>query len=99
MRGADGVGVSGELPGCQFPDDSRNCMNYTASVHRQLNAFLREYGPWLTTLQGDDSVAIVGDGRMFKLDDWRGNFGVHFARLLEAYITCLHAHRTPKVVF
>ena len=99
MRGSDGVGVSGELPGWQFPDDPRNCMNYTESIHRQLNAFLREYGPWLTTLKADDSVAIVADGRMFKLDNWHGNFGLHFARLLEAYITCLHAHRTPCVVF
>ena len=100
MRGAGGVGQSGGVPtwGPQ-PDDSRLAYFGMPSIYRSLNTLLADYGPWLSTLQSHDQVAIVASGRMFRLDDWPNVWGRHFARVLEAYVTCLHAHYPASIVF
>jgi hypothetical protein len=36
---------------------------------------------------------------MYKIDDWVGATGRHFARVMEAYVACLHAHRPASIVF
>lgn len=100
MRGAEGVGCSGAIPpwGTQ-PDDPRSSYRGTASVYRALGELLRQYGPWLATLRNNDRVAIVVSGREMKLDRWTSTYGIHFARLFEAYTSCLHAHRPASFVF
>ena len=57
------------------------------------------YGPWFVSMQNHDKVAIVASGRMYKIDDWTGVMGRHFARVMEAYVACLHAHRPASIVF
>ncbi|MGA2032769.1 MAG: hypothetical protein ABSG68_10960 [Thermoguttaceae bacterium] len=104
MRGADGVGCSDPVPPWHFAlkgntDDPRMSWNGTASVYRSLNAVLRRYGPWLVSMQNHDKVAIVASGRMYKIDNWTGIMGRHFARVMEAYVACLHAHRPAHIVF
>ncbi len=104
MRGVDGVGASGAIPSWgPHPDglatDPRLSHQGMASVYRSLNGLLREYGPWLTTLQGNDRVAIVVSGRMMRVDAWGNLMGIYFARLLEAYCSCLHAHHPATIVF
>jgi hypothetical protein len=103
MRGADGVGCSGPIPPWathgSLPDDPRTGHYGTASVFRALNETLRQYGPWLTTLENDDRVAVVVSGRMLRIDEWRNTTGTHFARLFEAYMACLHAHHPASYVF
>ncbi len=100
MRGADGVGFSGAVyPWGAQPEDSRQSYNGLASIFRAGNGLLAAYGPWLTTLKAHDRVAIVADSRMFRLDEWTNVWGTHFARVKEAYATCLHAHRPASIVF
>jgi hypothetical protein len=100
MRGANGVGCSGPLPPWgRLPEDDRNGYYGTVSVYRALGGLLRQYGPWLASLENDDRVAIAVSGRMLKIDDWPHVYGTHFARLLEAYAACLHAHRPASFVF
>jgi outer membrane protein assembly factor BamB len=100
MRGADGVGFSGSLPPWgAIPEDPRLSYDGTASVYRALTGTLRPYGPWLTSLQSGNDVAIVVSGRMLRLDEWGRVCGVHFSRLFEAYATCLHAHHPGSYVF
>jgi outer membrane protein assembly factor BamB len=101
MRGADGVGFSGPVPPWgERPDDERLAYAGTASVYRALGGVLRQYGPCLTTLRNNDRVAIVCSGRMFRIDEWGpGVMGVHFARVMEAYCSCLHAHHPASLVF
>jgi len=104
MRGADGVGCSDHVPQWQFAlagntDDPRISWNGITSVYRNLNAVLNRYGPWFTSMQNDDRVAIVASGRMYKIDEWVGATGRHFARVMEAYVACLHAHRPASIVF
>jgi outer membrane protein assembly factor BamB len=36
---------------------------------------------------------------MLAIDDWQNVYGTHFARLLEAYCACLHAHHPATFVF
>lgn len=100
MRGADGIGYSGQIGqwGRQ-PADSRNGYAGTASVFRALGRFAREYGPWLASLESNDRVAIIVSGRILKIDDWPNVYGTHFARLLEAYASCLHARHPAQFVF
>ena len=100
MRGAGGVGLSGHIPnwGAQ-PEDPRLAFHGTSSIYRTLNATLKQYGPWLTTLQGNDRVAIVISGRMARIDEWPNVWGRYFARTLEAYVACLHAHHPASVIF
>ena len=104
MRGADGVGCSDPVPPWHFAikgntDDPRLSWNGTSSVYRSLNAVLQSYGPWFVSMRNHDKVAIVASGRMYKIDDWSGVMGRHFARVMEAYVACLHAHRPASIVF
>jgi outer membrane protein assembly factor BamB len=104
MRGGDGVGFSGDLPpwagvGGGLPDDPRTPHYGWASVFRALSGLLRPYGPLFAALENDDRVAIAASGRMYKLDDWCHVTGLHFARELEAYISCLHAHHPARIIF
>jgi outer membrane protein assembly factor BamB len=104
MRGARGVGFSGALPawttiGSSLPDDPRVGHYGYESVYRALNGVLNAYGPFLATLEDDDQVAIAASGRMYKIDDWSGTMGLHFARQFEAYVSCLQAHHPARYVF
>ena len=104
MRGADGVGCSGAVPQWYFAikgntEDPRISWNGMTSVYRGLNGVLNHYGPWFAAMQNHDSVAIVADGRMFKIDEWSNIMGRHFARVMEAYAAGLHAHRPASIVF
>ncbi len=104
MRGADGVGFSGRVPPWgDHPgdkgEDARLAYFGTPSVYRATNGLLRQYGPWFTTLGDDDRVAIVVSGRLMRTDTWGNVMGHYFARLLEAYATCLHAHHPARFVF
>ena len=104
MRGADGVGCSDPVPQWSFAlkgntDDARTSWNGMSSVYRNLNAVLNRYGPWLASMRNRDRVAIVASGRMYKIDNWAGVMGRHFARVMEAYLACLHAHRPASIVF
>ena len=104
MRGGDGVGISGDLPpwagkGAGLPDDPRTPHYGWASVFRSLSGLLKPYGPLFAALENDDRVAIAASGRMYKLDDWKHVTGLHFARELEAYISCLHAHQPARIIF
>jgi outer membrane protein assembly factor BamB len=100
MRGADGVGCSGPIPPWgPRPEDSRLAYAGTASVYRALNNLLRQYGPWLRTLENNDRVAIVVSRRMLSIDEWTNVYGTYFARLFEAYAACLHAHLPACYVF
>jgi outer membrane protein assembly factor BamB len=104
MRGADGVGASGAIPSWvqhpgDIPADPRLAHQGMTSVYRSLNGLLREYGPWFTTLQGNDRVAIVVSGRMMRTDTWVHVMGIYFARVLEAYCSCLHAQHAATLVF
>ena len=100
MRGADGVGCAGAIPnwGPQ-PEDARSAYQGTASVYRAAFSVLKQYGPWLTTLENNDRVAIVVSGRMCRLDEWSSIGGRYFTRLFEAYQSCLRAHRPARFVF
>ena len=100
MRGADGIGNSGKIPNWGFqPNDPRSSINGLPSVHRALNSSLAPYGPWLSTLQTHDQVAIVISGRMSRIDEWHGQGGLYFTRVLEAYTTALHAHYPASLIF
>ncbi len=100
MRGADGVGFSGPLPPWKgIPEDPRVSYAGTPSIFRALNETLKPYGPWLSTLHSGDDVAIVVSGRMLRIDAWQHVYGLHFARLFEAYATCLHAHHPARCIF
>jgi hypothetical protein len=104
MRGADGVGASGAIPSWTEPGkgmaaDPRLSHHGMASVYRSLNTLLREYGPWLTTLENNDRVAIVVSGRMMRTDNWGHIMGTYFAHVLEAYCSCLHAHHPAALLF
>lgn len=102
MRGADGVGFSGKLPPWAdiVPDDPRVSHFGTLSVWRAANALLNRHAKLLSELRNDDRVAILVSGRMYKIDDWSGGvMGLHFARQLEAYFSCLTAGHPASYVF
>jgi outer membrane protein assembly factor BamB len=100
MRGADGVGWSGNVPDWgSGASDPRAGGPGAASVYRNLNTLLNHYGPWLTTLENADRVAIVCSSRMLRTDDWAQIGGRYFDRLFEAYNSCLYAHRPASFVF
>jgi hypothetical protein len=106
QRGADGIGVSGPMSPWMtaldgLPHDPRSAHYGTVSVFRALNDLLGRYGPWWTSLEARDPVAIVADGRMLKIDDWLGQgvTGRYFARVYEAWAACLHAHLPATHVF
>jgi hypothetical protein len=100
MRGADGVGWSGNAP--DWPsgqDDPRSGGPGAASVYRNLSELLHHYGPWMVTTRNADRVAIVVSSRMLRIDDWSKIGGWYFDRLFEAYNACLYAHRPASFVF
>jgi len=104
MRGVDGVGCAGSIPAWKhflggIPDDSRLAYRGVPSVFRAFYEVMRRYGPWLTTLENNDQIAIVCSGRMFRIDEWKGQTGRHFARVFEAWAACLHAHHPARYVF
>lgn len=105
QRGADGIGVSGQVPPWMsgpdgLPHDSRSAHYGTATVFRALNELLRRYGTWWISLDPRDAVAIVADGRMLRTDEWgHAVTGKYFARLLEAYGACLFAGLPATHVF
>jgi len=87
MRGVDGIGISGVVPGNM------------RSVFRALDEFAKQYGPWLTTLENHDRVAIVVSHRQVKLDGFGGFGGRYFVRLWEAFQSCLYAHQPATFLF
>ncbi len=100
MRGADGVGWSGEPPWWgPFPSDPRASGPGILSVLRGIDRLLLDYGPWLTSLHSADRVAIVVSSRMIRIDHWGTLGGEYFDRLYEAYGACLYAHRPATFVF
>jgi hypothetical protein len=106
QRGADGIGISGAMSPWMagvdgLPHDSRSSHYGTVSVYRALNELLHQYGTWWTSLEPQDPVAIVADGRMLRLDDWLGQgvTGKYFARVYEAWCSCQHAHVPATHVF
>ena len=100
MRGVSGVGNSGMIPAWgQQTEDNRSTAAGTVSVFRALQLITRPYGPWLTTLQKRDPVAIVVSGRMIRIDNWKNIGGGHFDRMYDAYNSCLYAHYPASFVF
>ncbi len=100
VRGATSIGLSGsELNWGVQPDDPRISDYGTYSIFRTLNTFARQYGPLLATLKADDPLAIIASRRMFMLDNWQGDAGLHFKRIMEAYLSCLYAHYPAGIVF
>jgi len=88
MRGTDGLGASG------YPYPSQR------SVFRSLNAFARRYGPWLTTLDNLDRVAIVVSRRQVGLEGFATSMGgIYFTRLWEAHQCCLHARHPATFLY
>jgi hypothetical protein len=100
MRGVDGVGWSGNAPDWPIAqDDPRSGGPGAASTYRNISNLLRTYGPWMTTTENADRVAIVVSSRMLRIDDWSKIGGWYFDRLFEAYNACLYAHRPASFVF
>ncbi len=100
MRGASGAGFSGHvLNWGAMPEDPRLADLGAHSIYRALNGLLKDYGPWFAGMHTNDRVAIVASGRMFRIDEWSSVWGRHYARVKEAYATCLHAHYPATMVF
>ncbi len=114
MRGVDGTGPCGGTPNWVAnkpvgptatglsPADPRWMATGGTSVGRALLTLLRQYGPWFTTLEANDPLAIVVSTRMLRLDDWDGGIGgggVYYTQLYEAYQACLYAHRPATFAF
>ena len=58
------------------------------------------YGPWHTTLENRDRVAIVVSTRMQRIGGWHSHLGSEYhERLFEAYNACLYSHRPARFVF
>lgn len=104
MRGANGVGQSGGVGPWASHDpgqsDPRCAAAGTTSAYRALYALLRQYGPWLATLENADRVAIVVSTRMVRIETWDGKIGsAYFDSLFEAYSASMYAHRPASFVF
>jgi outer membrane protein assembly factor BamB len=95
MRGATGIGYANHFLNWQ-PEDARSSEAGAMSTVRAMNNLLRQYGPWLTSLQSDDRVAIPISSRMLKLDSWDLT---HYWSVFEAFFSCLHAHHPASIVF
>jgi hypothetical protein len=83
-------------------NDVRSTAQGGVSVLQALSTILRQYGPWLTTLEGNDPLAIVVSTRMLRTDNWSHGVvgsGIYFNRLFEAYTACMFAHRPAVFVF
>jgi WD40 repeat protein len=104
MRGANGVGQSGGIGPWAGKDpgisDPRCGAAGTTSSYRAIYELLRQYGPWLATLENADRVAIVVSTRMARIETWDGKIGsAYFDSLFEAYSSCMYAHRPASFVF
>ncbi|HEV3386729.1 MAG TPA: hypothetical protein VG097_18075, partial [Gemmata sp.] len=104
MRGANGVGQSGAIGPWASKDpgisDPRCGAAGTTSSYRAIYELLRQYGPWLATLENADRVAIVVSTRMARIETWDGKIGsAYFDSLFEAYSACMYAHRPASFVF
>ena len=113
VRGADGTGwetdavpykhlrlggASGATPGSS--EDVRSTWQGQVSAYRSMSGILKNYGPWLTTLESGDRVALVVSQRMIRLDWWDTYLaGIYFQRLYEAYNALLYTHRPASFVF
>jgi WD40 repeat protein len=101
MRGANGIGQSGSTKGFVSPEtDPRGMGPGATSIHRRINTWLAAYGPWLSSFEPVDPIAIPVSSRMMRLElGWQGIGGFYFTRLFEAYNACLRAHRPARFVF
>jgi len=104
MRGADGAGLQFVPPswaGAQQNAivDPRMAYRGMVSTYRSLNEILTQYGSWITTTSTSDQIAIIGDTRMFRSDEWGSWMGMHFARVAEAYTVALHNRTPASIVF
>ena len=113
VRGADGTGWEGDVsplkhlrlggssggtPGSS--EDVRSTWQGQLSAYRSLSGILKNYGPWLTTLESADNVAIIVSKRMVRLDWYDTHLaGIYFQHLYEAYNALLYAHRPASFVF
>ena len=97
MRGSDSMGFDyGWGP---KPVDPRTSQGGCRSQNRAFLPLMQALGPWLAAQEKHDPVAIVASSRMFKTDRWHRAMGVHFARVFEAWLACLHAHYPASIVF
>jgi len=102
MRGVDGMGQSGIGPNWgPVAEDNRGSSQGIPSIHRVVNNTAKEYGPWMTTLENNDKVALVVSQRMCAIDDYyrHASMGRYFAQLLEAYASLMHAHHPATIVY
>jgi outer membrane protein assembly factor BamB len=103
MRSPQGLGPSGNVPPWTgttgITEDARIAHFGMASVFRAWNGVLERYGAAISTWEPDDQIAIIGSGRQFKIDEWGRVMGVHFSRVMEAYVACMHAHHPASIVF
>ncbi|GAA1990222.1 hypothetical protein [Amycolatopsis minnesotensis] len=100
LRGADSAGTAGSIPNSYrfAPEDGRSGYPGMTSVYRALGALLREHGPWMSTLEGADRLAILLSGRGFRLQSWT-MIPVHLRRVHEAYLSCLLAGFPATIVY
>ena len=106
MRQTYGVGNSTSaggntiFGGWNLPEDTRSAYNGLTSIYRAMNTgLLTPFGPWITTLNKNDHVAIVVSERQAKIDDWAQQGNRHQERLMEAYLAALHCHYPATLVF
>jgi len=101
MRGADGIGLSGDLAGWTngVKSESNGTAAGTLSIYRNMFNLLNQYGDWSTQLKNNDVIAIPVSTRMMRIEEWSTIGGTYFTNLFEAYNSCLYSHRTPKFVF
>jgi outer membrane protein assembly factor BamB len=101
MRGPDGLGVQSGLPPIFGGpvNDPRLANRGGRSVLRALNQVLARYGNWSAALATRDPVAIVASSRMFRADRWQSFTGLHFGRVVEAFLVCMANHTPASIVF
>jgi hypothetical protein len=97
MRGSDSMGF--HYGWGYRPIDSRTSQGGCCSQNLAFLPLMQSLGPWLAAQERRDPVAIVASSRMFKTDKWHRAMGVHFARVFEAWLACLHAHYPAGIVF
>jgi hypothetical protein len=97
MRGADSMGF--RYGWGYKPVDQRTALGGCDSQNRAFLPLMQSLGPWLKAQTRRDPVAIVASSRMFRTDKWHGVMGLHFARVFEAWLACLHAHYPASIIF
>lgn len=98
MRGADSMGF--HYGWGYKPVDPRTSLGGCNSQNRAFLPLMKSLGPWLAAAQEKrDPVAIVASSRLFKTDRWFRAMGIHFARVFEAWLACMHAHYPASIVF